>query len=107
MSENHAVVPTAPSGQIYPSRMLTFLAYADLETAVSCAPDPVTAGNQLTYTSTVTNNGPNNASSVSLTDSLPNEVAFVEVTPATVRIRKVVLDQTERGRSASRAKKNA
>jgi GTP-binding protein TypA/BipA len=31
----------------------------------------------------------------------------MEVTPATVRIRKVVLDQTERGRSASRAKKNA
>ncbi len=29
----------------------------------------------------------------------------MEVTPATVRIRKVVLDQTERGRSASRAKK--
>jgi GTP-binding protein len=29
----------------------------------------------------------------------------MEVTPATVRIRKVVLDQTERGRSAARAKK--
>ncbi len=28
----------------------------------------------------------------------------VEVTPETVRIRKVVLDQKERGRSASRAK---
>jgi GTP-binding protein len=29
----------------------------------------------------------------------------MEVTPSTVRIRKVVLDQTERGRSAARAKK--
>ena len=29
----------------------------------------------------------------------------VEVTPATVRIRKVVLDQTQRGRAAARAKK--
>ncbi|MGE0818678.1 MAG: translational GTPase TypA [Candidatus Nanopelagicales bacterium] len=29
----------------------------------------------------------------------------MEVTPATVRIRKVVLDQTERGRAAARAKK--
>jgi GTP-binding protein len=28
----------------------------------------------------------------------------VEVTPATVRLRKVVLDQTERGRAAKRAK---
>jgi GTP-binding protein len=30
----------------------------------------------------------------------------MEVTPATVRIRKVNLDQTERGRAASRAKKS-
>jgi GTP-binding protein len=30
----------------------------------------------------------------------------MEVTPATVRIRKVVLDQTERGRAAARAKKS-
>ncbi|MFI9270558.1 translational GTPase TypA [Kitasatospora sp. NPDC052896] len=30
----------------------------------------------------------------------------IEVTPETVRIRKVVLDQKDRGRSASRAKKN-
>jgi len=30
----------------------------------------------------------------------------IEVTPATVRIRKVVLDQNERGRTASRAKKS-
>ena len=29
----------------------------------------------------------------------------VEVTPETVRIRKVVLDQKERGRTASRAKR--
>lgn len=29
----------------------------------------------------------------------------IEVTPETVRIRKVVLDQKERGRSASRAKR--
>jgi len=28
----------------------------------------------------------------------------VEVTPKTVRLRKVVLDQTERGRAAKRAK---
>jgi GTP-binding protein len=29
----------------------------------------------------------------------------IEVTPETVRIRKVVLDQKERGRTASRAKR--
>jgi GTP-binding protein len=29
----------------------------------------------------------------------------IEVTPATVRIRKVILDQSERARATSRAKK--
>jgi GTP-binding protein len=31
----------------------------------------------------------------------------IEVTPLSVRIRKVVLDATERGRAAKRAKTNA
>ena len=32
---------------------------------------------------------------------------YVEVTPATVRIRKVVLDQTERGKAKNRKPKPA
>ena len=50
---------------------------ADLSIAKTDAPDPVTAGSNLTYTITVTNNGPNDASSVIVADTLPAGVAFV------------------------------
>lgn len=42
-------------------------------------PDPVTAGNNLTYTITVTNNGPDAASSVSWSDTLPAGTTFVSL----------------------------
>jgi len=44
------------------------------------SPDPVTVGNNLTYTVTVTNNGPNDATGVVLTDTLPANVTFVSAT---------------------------
>jgi uncharacterized repeat protein (TIGR01451 family) len=50
---------------------------ADLEVIKAGSPDPVLPGNDLTYTITVTNNGPDDASSVTVTDNLPPEVSFV------------------------------
>ena len=50
----------------------------DLSVSMSDSPDPVTAGSNVTYTVTVTNNGPATSTSVTLTDSLP--VAFASVT---------------------------
>lgn len=44
---------------------------ADLAIAKADAPDPVTEGSDLTYTLTVTNNGPNPATGVTVTDELP------------------------------------
>ena len=44
---------------------------ADLEITKSDSPDPVTTGSDLTYTITVTNNGPDAATSVTVTDTLP------------------------------------
>ena len=81
-----AVVPTlvgdtaiAAAGQIqgiaaYPPRSCTHTDFSITQTA---SPNPVTAGNQITYTITVTNNGPNTAS-VAINDLLPRTfVTFV------------------------------
>ena len=41
----------------------------------------VTAGDNVTYTVTVSNNGPDTAEAVSVTDTLPSGVTFVSATP--------------------------
>jgi len=50
---------------------------ADLSITKTDSPDPVTVGNNLTYTINVTNNGPDTATSVTVTDNLPPETTFV------------------------------
>lgn len=50
---------------------------ADLSVTKTASPDPVTTGGDLTYTVTVTNNGPDPATSVTVTDNLPPETTFV------------------------------
>ncbi len=56
---------------------------ADLSvTVLSDLPDPVIVGNNLTYTVTVTNNGPDPATGVTLNDKLPTSVDFVSVLPS-------------------------
>ena len=53
------------------------IAHADLSVTKTDAPDPVTLGANLTYTITVRNNGPNAATGVTMTDTLPDDVTFV------------------------------
>ena len=50
---------------------------ADVSISKTDSPDPVIAGQQLYYTVTVTNNGPDDAVNVKVVDTLPAEVAFV------------------------------
>ncbi len=50
---------------------------ADLALTKTDSPDPVTAGNNVTYTVTVVNNGPDTATNVLVTDNLPGGVSFV------------------------------
>ena len=49
----------------------------DLAIVKTAAPSPVTAGNQLTYTLTASNNGPSDATGVSIADTLPAGVTYV------------------------------
>jgi uncharacterized repeat protein (TIGR01451 family) len=54
---------------------------ADLALTKTDSPDPVTVGQNLTYTVTVTNKGPDVATGVTLTDTLPGGVTFVSASP--------------------------
>ena len=52
----------------------------DLSVTKSDNPDPVTVGNDVVYQVIVTNNGPDDATGVTLTDTLPGGVTFVSAT---------------------------
>jgi uncharacterized repeat protein (TIGR01451 family) len=54
---------------------------ADLSVTLTDAPDPVPAGGALTYTAKVTNAGPDQATGVTLTASLPSGTTFVSAKP--------------------------
>jgi predicted RNA methylase len=56
---------------------------ADLGVSMTAAPNPVAAGSSLAYSITVTNNGPDAAQSVAVTDGLPAGVTFVSATAST------------------------
>ena len=58
----------------------TCLAMADLSISKSDSTDPVLAGDNLTYTVMVDNAGPNDATNVVVTDTLPAGVTFVSTT---------------------------
>jgi uncharacterized repeat protein (TIGR01451 family) len=55
------------------------LLLSDLAIGIADAPDPVTIGTSLTYTITATNNGPDAADSVSLSNPLPAGTTFVSL----------------------------
>src|SRR5205807_4415938 len=50
---------------------------ADVAVALSETPSPVDAGTNITYTLTVTNNGPSDAQTVSFSDAVPAGLTFV------------------------------
>ena len=52
---------------------------ADLALSTAAAPAVVLAGNNITYTQTVTNNGPGPASAVNFTEAIPANTTFVSV----------------------------
>jgi uncharacterized repeat protein (TIGR01451 family) len=55
----------------------------DLAVTNSGTPSPVTAGSNITYTQVVTNNGPSNCSSGTVTEATPTNTTFVSVAVVT------------------------
>ena len=55
---------------------------ADLVLTKADNPDPAPAGGELLYTLVVTNNGPNHATNVVVTDTLPAGVSLISATPS-------------------------
>jgi uncharacterized repeat protein (TIGR01451 family) len=55
---------------------------ANLGITMTDAPDPITVGSNLTYTITVSNAGPDTATGVTVSDTLPAGVTFVSSTPS-------------------------
>jgi uncharacterized repeat protein (TIGR01451 family) len=54
----------------------------DVSLTLTDAPDPVTAGTNITYTATATNNGPAGADGIVITLPLPAGTTFVSATPS-------------------------
>jgi uncharacterized repeat protein (TIGR01451 family) len=57
-------------------------AEADLVVAKSDGPDPVVAGEALTYSLTLTNSGPSDATGITIVDDFPDKVALFSATPS-------------------------
>ena len=78
---NTASVTSADQADLNPdnnsdTKGMTVSTKANLSVTKAGNPDPVIAGEQLTYTITVTNGGPSDATGVTVTDTLPAEVDF-------------------------------
>jgi len=61
---------------------VTFVSSADLSITKGSSPNPVVAGNNLTYTISVANAGPSTATNVVVKDTLPGQVSVVSTTPS-------------------------
>jgi uncharacterized repeat protein (TIGR01451 family) len=72
---------TAADGEVE-DHQLEIVEGPDLQVEMVASSNPTPSGHPLTYTITVTNNGPLDATSVTLTDTLPGELVFVSSTPS-------------------------
>ncbi|RMF02731.1 MAG: DUF11 domain-containing protein, partial [Chloroflexi bacterium] len=66
---------------VFDNELTDVTGFTDLEITKADSPDPLFAGQTLTYTLSITNNGPEAAASVVVTDSLPGTVQFNPASP--------------------------
>jgi len=79
-----ATVTTDPTpGNNTGTATTTVQTSADLAVTKSDSPDPVIAGNNLTYTISFVNNGPSDAQTVMVTDAVPANTTFVSAAVTT------------------------
>ena len=71
---------TDPAGPRMASATTSITASADLTITKTAAPPAPLPGQMLTYTITVTQNGPSDAANVTVTDALPSAVLFQSIT---------------------------
>ena len=76
-----AIEPDPVTGNNAVVQLSTVDPATDLSVTISDSPDPVTVGSPLTYTITITNNGPLTSTAVSLTSTLPGNVTYTSATP--------------------------
>jgi uncharacterized repeat protein (TIGR01451 family) len=61
------------------TNVATVVSTADLGVTNAASPDPVAAGNNITYTQIVTNNGPSAADNATMVEAVPPNTTFVSV----------------------------
>ena len=71
--------------------MTGIVAQADLKLSASAAPQPVTVGSNLVYSISITNQGPNAASGVTVSNRIPAGVTFVSATGGATPTNGVLL----------------
>lgn len=75
------IIDTNPGNNTNITTTVTVNPAADIGVSISATPNPVAAGQLLTYVITVVNNGPSVATTVTLTDTLPAGLTNLNVDP--------------------------